>query len=278
MIRLEVNRKNPGSGRLRFNMRGGLFVTGPAGTGKSTFCNSLNSWLQNQQFESAIVNLDPGAEYSPYTPDIDVKDIISLESVMREYSLGPNGAQVVAADLILDHVDELNNQLADLDDHYIIFDTPGQVELFSFRQGSPLLVDALAGEKGMICFLADSVVASSPSGFISQKMLFGSVFSRFFKPMLFVLNKSDLITEEQLKSILDWEKDPDLLYESFISEKQKVVKDYFLEIIKSFKESDLMTRIFPTSSTNMEGFEDIYSQMSLTFMGGEDTDTLYKDD
>ena len=259
-------------------MRGGLFVTGPAGTGKSTFCNTLNNWLQSQQYESAIVNLDPGVEYSPYTPDIDIRDEISLDAVMKEYGLGPNGAQVVAADLILDHTESIISQLEELSDHYVIFDTPGQVELFSFRQGSPMLVDSLAGDRGMICFLADAVVGSTPSGFISQKMLFGSIFFRFFRPMLFVLNKSDLISSDQMDRIMSWENDPEILYDAFVEEKQKMVKNFYLEMVKSFRESGLMTRIFPTSSVNAEGFEDIYSQMSLVFSGGEDTDTMYRDE
>ncbi|MCL4314127.1 MAG: ATP/GTP-binding protein [Candidatus Thermoplasmatota archaeon] len=259
-------------------MRGGIFVTGPAGTGKSTFCGALNSWLTEQQIDSAIVNLDPGAEYFPYSPDLDVRDFVSLQNVMREYSLGPNGAQVVAADLILDHVQEIREGLDDLQDHYVIFDTPGQVELFSFRQGSPILVDSLAGDRGMICFLSDSVVASSPSGFISQKMLFGSVFFRFFKPMIFVLNKTDLITREQLENVVRWEQDPDILYESFAEEKQKMVKDFYLEMVRSFRDSGLITQIFPTSARDMEGFEDIYSQASLIFSGGDDSDTMFRDD
>lgn len=259
-------------------MIGSLFVTGPAGTGKSTFCGAYKDWLVQNDYDAIIVNLDPGAEYLPYEPDIDIREFISLSEVMSAYSLGPNGAQVVAADLLLDNVDKIKSKLELYDDYYVIFDTPGQIELFTFRPGSPLLVKSLAGEKAMIAFIADSMVSQTPSGFISEKMLFGSVYSRFFVPMMFVLNKIDLIGEDRVKEITAWEENPDLLYDSFRDENTDSVKDYFLNVITALKDSDIINKIIPVSSKDSFGFEDIYTGMYDFFQGGEDTDTMYKDD
>jgi len=163
-------------------------------------------------------------------------------------------------------------------DYYVIFDTPGQIELFSFRPGSPMLVDRLSNGKAMIAFIADAVLSASPSGFISQKMLFGSVLSRFYKPMLFVLNKLDLITDDDLEAVMRWEDSPDLLRDALMDEKQEMVKDYFSAVLNAFKESQMVNKIFPVSARDMYGFEDIYSEMSLFFTGGSDTDTMYRDD
>jgi GTPase SAR1 family protein len=259
-------------------MIGSLFVTGPAGTGKSTFCGSFKEWLIQQGYDVAAVNLDPGAEYMPYNAEIDVREYISLQDIMSQYSLGPNGAQIVAADLLLENVDKIESQLKELQDYYVIFDTPGQMELFTFRQGSTLLVDRLSMGKGMLAFIADSVVSSSPSGYISQKMLYGSVMSRFYKPMILVMNKADLVDGETMDRISRWEESPDILQEAFMEEKQEMVKDYFSGILEAFKSSDMITKIFPVSSRDLLGFEDIYSEMSVFFTGGEDADTLYRDD
>lgn len=38
-----------------------------------------------------IVNLDPANEEVPYEADIDIRDLVSLERVMEELDLGPNG-------------------------------------------------------------------------------------------------------------------------------------------------------------------------------------------
>lgn len=259
-------------------MIGSIFVTGPAGTGKSTFCGALKDWLVSNDYNAAIVNLDPGSEFTPYEADIDIRESLVLSQIMSEFNLGPNGAQIVAADLMLENTEPIEAVLKELEDYYVIFDTPGQIELFSFRPGSPLLVDKLSHGKAMVAFVTDAVLSSSPSGFISQKMLYGSVMSRFYKPMLFVLNKTDLIGEEDLTAIQRWEDSPDILYDAFMDEKQEMVKDYFSSVLHAFQESRMLSRIYPVSSKDFMGFEDIYSEMSLFFTGGSDADTMYRDD
>ena len=259
-------------------MIGSIFVTGPAGTGKSTFCGALKDWLISNDYNAAIVNLDPGAEFTPYEPDIDIRESISLAQIMSEFNLGPNGAQIVGADLILENTEFIENSLKELDDYYVIFDTPGQIELFSFRPGSPMLVEKLSHGKAMLAFVTDAVLSASPSGFISQKMLYGSVMSRFFKPMLFILNKTDLISDEDLRNIQNWEQSPDQLYDAFMDEKQEMVKDYFSSVLNAFQESRMISKVLSVSSKDFTGFEDVYSEMSLFFMGGSDADTMYRDD
>ncbi len=259
-------------------MIGSLFVTGPAGTGKSSFSGALKEWFVESGYDVALVNLDPGAEYIPYDADYDIRETISLNDVMSQYNLGPNGAQIVASDLITENSDTIIKELSVFEDYYVIFDTPGQIELFAFRPSSPILIDQLTGGKSMLAFITDSVLSTSPSGFISQKLLFGSVMSRFYKPMLFVLNKTDLIDDEQLDQIMKWESDPDELYDAYMNEKDTGMKDYFQSILKSFKETGLISKVVPVSSHTGLGMESIYSEMSLFFEGGADTDTMYKDD
>lgn len=41
--------------------------------------------------KTAIVNLDPANDVLPFTPEIDVSDLVSLENVQEEQKLGPNG-------------------------------------------------------------------------------------------------------------------------------------------------------------------------------------------
>jgi len=40
------------------------------------------------------VNLDPAAEDFDFEPDVDIKDLISLDDAMEEMQLGPNGAMM----------------------------------------------------------------------------------------------------------------------------------------------------------------------------------------
>jgi hypothetical protein len=79
-------------------MRYAVLVTGPAGAGKSTFCASFMTHLQNSRRTGHLVNLDPAAAPTSfeYEPVIDIKDLISLADVMSDPELryGPNGGLV----------------------------------------------------------------------------------------------------------------------------------------------------------------------------------------
>jgi hypothetical protein len=41
----------------------------------------------------AIVNLDPANDVLPYTPAVDVAELVCLDTVMEELHLGPNGGE-----------------------------------------------------------------------------------------------------------------------------------------------------------------------------------------
>ena len=57
---------------------------------------------------------------------------------MEEYELGPNGALIAASDLIAVNLNSVKEELDDLKPDYILVDTPGQLELFAFKDSGPL--------------------------------------------------------------------------------------------------------------------------------------------
>ena len=85
-----------------------IYFVGTAGSGKSTMVGAFKAWLEDNGIDSLTVNLDPGAEKLSYVPDIDIREWVSLDEVMAEYALGPNGAQITAADLMAMNVDKIH--------------------------------------------------------------------------------------------------------------------------------------------------------------------------
>jgi GTPase SAR1 and related small G proteins len=112
-----------------------LFVVGTAGAGKSSLVTSFQRWARFLDIDVLAINLDPGAERVHYDPEFDVRDLISLSEVMDEYDLGPNGAQILAADLVASQAVEVFEEIEGLAGDIMIVNTPGQVELFAFRGG-----------------------------------------------------------------------------------------------------------------------------------------------
>ena len=78
----------------------GVLVMGPAGAGKTTFCTALITHLQHSHRSCFYINLDPAATDFTYEPDLDIRDLISLEDVMEEMSLGPNGGLIFSFEFL----------------------------------------------------------------------------------------------------------------------------------------------------------------------------------
>merc|ERR1712224_567899 len=109
------------------------FVLGPAGSGKSTFCSYLYEHCIVTKRNINIVNLDPAAIFFNYPLSIDIRDLITLEDVMKELRLGPNGGLIYCMEYFEDNLEywfdkEINHYG---EDDFLIFDCPGQIELFS---------------------------------------------------------------------------------------------------------------------------------------------------
>ena len=107
-------------------MRYAVLVTGPAGAGKSTFCASLITQAQQLGRSVHLFNLDPAADKFEYPPSIDIRDLISLEEVMEDLELGPNGGLIYCFEYLMNNLDWLQEALGEYDDDFLIIDCPGQ--------------------------------------------------------------------------------------------------------------------------------------------------------
>ena len=148
-----------------------IFVVGTAGAGKSSLVTAYQRWARFLEVDVMAINLDPGAERVHYDPEFDVRDLISLSDVMSEYDLGPNGAQILAADLVAAQAEDVFEEIEGISGDILVVDTPGQVELFAFREASSHLVQVIGQGRACLVFLFDPMLSQTPSGFVSQLSL-----------------------------------------------------------------------------------------------------------
>ncbi|KAI4108793.1 MAG: hypothetical protein L6R37_000791 [Teloschistes peruensis] len=66
-------------------------IIGPPGSGKSTYCSGMHQFLSAIGRKSSIVNLDPANERTNYPCAIDIRSLITLDEIMQDEELGPNG-------------------------------------------------------------------------------------------------------------------------------------------------------------------------------------------
>jgi len=247
-----------------------LYFIGTAGCGKSTMVHAFHEWMAAQGLDTVAVNLDPGAEHLPYGPDVDVRDWIRLRDVMEEQGLGPNGAQIVCADLLAVNAKEIVEALETFRTNYFLIDTPGQVELFTFREASRVVIDALGREDSALVYLNDPALVKTPSGLISSVLLSATAQFRHVLPFVNLLSKSDLLSEEELERVLTWSLDPLALYEALTADPATPRTLLDVEFMKSMEAIGVYKRLWPVSSKLSFGFEDLYAQVQQVFEGGED--------
>ncbi len=247
-----------------------LYFIGSAGSGKSSLTGAFMGWMQEHGYDAITVNLDPGIENAPYVPDIDIRDWVKLRDVMKEHGVGPNGAQIIAADMLALNINEMKDIIESYETEYVIFDTPGQMELFVLRQSGKYLIDALGVERSIIGFLYDPMISRSPSGFISLMLQAASVQVRFNVPFLGILTKIDLLPDEDREKILDWSRDLMRLDDAIHDELPSMSSQLSMEFLSSIRSFGTGQMIVPVSSTYGSGMEDIYNAAQQVFFGGED--------
>ncbi len=250
-----------------------IVMVGPAGSGKSYLTSALGEWLEDQQLSVLRLNMDPAAEWLPYSPDIDVREYVDARKVMKEYNLGPNGALIVSVDMLVNHIDKIKEELDSVRPNYVIIDSPGQLELFAFRTSGPLVLDQLVGgDKVASLFLLDATYVTSPSIYASMLMLLASVFVRLKKPLIPVLSKTDMVSRNHVEKLLSWSEDPLIFSEALSEETYRDIQLSMLaqNIVDLLENLGLSWIPIPVSSLTGAGLSEVYASLQRIFSGGED--------
>ncbi|KAL7440892.1 hypothetical protein ACHAXH_004462 [Discostella pseudostelligera] len=230
----------------------GQIVIGAPGSGKTTYCNGMQQYLQLLGRECHVVNLDPANEVPPsstlpttstaddddgekvdvdddgnaaidepiggsgdvgnsqlpYETILDVcQDIISLDSVMSELNLGPNGGLLYCMEYIEHHLGTvlqlLKERLGIIEGSsgcggaYLLFDLPGQIELTAHSNVISRIAQRLVRELDLrlVCVqLVDAAVCCTDvSKFIGAALVCTASMMRLELPCVNILSKMDLL-------------------------------------------------------------------------------------
>ncbi|GMH00630.1 hypothetical protein Nepgr_002469 [Nepenthes gracilis] len=148
-----------------------------------------------------VVNLDPAAEHFDYPVAVDIRELISLDDVMEELELGPNGGLIYCMEHLEDNLDDWLTEELDnyLDDDYLVFDCPGQIELFSHVPVLKNFVEHLKRKNFNVCavYLLDSQFVTDVTKFISGCMASLSAMVQLEVPHVNILSKMDLVKNKR---------------------------------------------------------------------------------
>ena len=246
-----------------------IFISGTAGAGKSLLTSKLYDYYTKNRAFAAILNLYPGVENMPYTCDIDVRDYVDYVSIMQKYDLGPNGALVMANDLIASKIDEIQNEVNRVNPDYLIVDTPGQIELFAYRSSGPFLVENISSEEKTNIFLFDGALITTPVNFVSIALLATSIKLRLNISTVNVLTKTDLIGTK-LKDILQWTTSLSKLEDAIGKEADGETYSLTTNILRGLNFGGFAQGLIPISNVTGDGFVNLEGALSRILNLGEE--------
>ncbi|GAA5946153.1 hypothetical protein JCM3775_006299 [Rhodotorula graminis] len=210
----------------------GQVVIGPPGSGKTTYVWGLHQFFTALERPILLVNLDPAAPSPPYPHSVSIADLISLDDAMSAHGLGPNGAMLYCLEYLeanldwLDH--ELDRALTALeqagpagggaasdddeldpvsggrkerrrwrrDEMYVVFDTPGQVELSTNHDSLKHVLEHLrkrAGFRLAAVHLMDASHILDAPKYVAVLLLALRTMLQLELPHVNVLSKVDLL-------------------------------------------------------------------------------------
>jgi GTPase SAR1 family protein len=204
----------------------GQVVVGPPGSGKSTYCNGMRQFLRGiGRAHTYVVNLDPANDHCPYTADVDVCELITVQDVMETHGLGPNGALMYCMEYLLENAGWLKTRLDALgvsvaaaaaaaaaegvevaameraEVVYVLIDMPGQVELYTHHQAIKALLGMMSGKRSgwrmnLCCVnLVDAHYITDSYKYISILLLCLSTMVQLEMPHVNVLSKMDMVEQ-----------------------------------------------------------------------------------
>ncbi len=246
-----------------------VFVIGTAGAGKSLLTAAFGEWLKMSKQDVSIVNLDPGVLTLPYSPDVDVRNYVDVENLMEEHQLGPNGALVMASDLVADRIEEISREIEELQSDIVLVDTSGQMELFAFRASGPYITTELTKENKAMVYLFDSVFSVNPLNYVSNLFLSAAVYNRFLLPQIHLVSKCDLLPKEQVNEIVNWSTNQAAL-EDAIEQKLEGTKRLLSQgMAQAILRLGLKFPLLPVSARTSEGMINFNMALERALSGGD---------
>lgn len=175
---------------------------------QSTFCGALITHLQLNRRSTFYVNLDPAAESFEHAPDLDIKELISLRDVMEDVGLGPNGGLIYCFEFLMENLDWLTEALDSLTEEYLIlFDMPGQIELYTHIPILPALIKHLSQPGSLdirmaAVYLLEATFVVDGAKFFAGTLSAMSAMLMLEVPHINVLSKMDLVKGQVKKKDL----------------------------------------------------------------------------
>ena len=225
-----------------------VLILGPAGAGKTTLGRKL------REHSNAYINLDPASNAEA---DIDIRQWIKTEEVMKKFSLGVNGALLKSMEMISQQEEWIDARNA-----IKIVDTPGQIEIFLHHDYGKKIVKKLC-----LCdivtgiFVIDATEINSIENYLSLIAQNAIINLRLEIPTITVMNKIDLVNKSKISHFLNKENFKELLKDG------DALKTLAKGLLDYVEYTSIFQRPLLVSAKTGLGIDDLYSAIHEAHCG-----------
>jgi GTPase SAR1 family protein len=235
-----------------------LIVIGMAGSGKTTLIQRLVSYLHSIKNAPYVLNLDPAVLKVPYGANIDIRDTVDYKGVMKSYGLGPNGAILTSLNLFTTKFDQVLDLIEKKDQEYILWDTPGQIEIFTWSASGAIITEALASaHPTVLVYVLDTPRSSSPITFMSNMLYACSILYKTKLPFLVVFNKTDVVGCD---FALEWMKDFEVFQEA-LAQETSYMGTFMNSMVLLLEEFYSLLEVVGVSAVTGAGMEEFFQKI-----------------
>jgi GTPase SAR1 family protein len=171
---------------------------------------------------------------------------------------------------LADHLEEIRTEIENANPDLVLVDTPGQIELFAFRESGRFIAQQLTNDERALIYVLDSPFSRSPLNFTSNMYLAASIYSRIMQPQVYVLSKADLVTELEIDEIVGWATEPESFDLALRTSEEQNLSIITRDLANAIFNTGLLSEPIPVSAKANSGLLELNAAVTRILTRGED--------